>query len=524
MRIGCIYTVERGASRDKPLLGSMDIPFGLATIATLLESSGHDTDVLVFAETSRFEVRLRQYMKSSRPRLLCFTSVSTQFHFVMEIAQFAKEIDPSVFIVLGGHHASLAPEESIAVPSFDAICVGEGDSAAVELARGLEREEKITGIRNLWVKQTDGSVAKNQTLPFIQDLDSLQYVNRRMWEPWIQNPAMFPAVLLGRGCPFSCSYCSNHAMRKLSQGRYTRFRSPKHIVSEIAEICSTYPDVDCVYLEVETIAHRREVYPLLSELERFNATRESKVTFGLNFTVTSAFIRKEERSREFVTLLRQAGVTYLNIGLESGSERLRSEVLKRPKYTNSEFVRFADLAREYNIDLNLYVMMGVPGETPDEYRETLLLVRQIKPNNVFLSIFYPYKGTSLWRTVLGEGLIAEGALDTHAERLRPVLCLPGFSRTRLRIEYHLFWFRAFRGHWPALRILVQTLKSVFAGSPCLWVLYDRATEKSRVFHYLRDLYRDRMNAYDDTIPSCNDRLKESCSCDQLPVNNERSTH
>jgi radical SAM superfamily enzyme YgiQ (UPF0313 family) len=523
MRIGCIYTVERGASRDKPLFGLMDIPFGLATIATLLESSGYNTDVLVFAETSRFEARLHQYMESCRPRLLCFTSVSTQFHFVQEIAQFAKEIDPSVFIVLGGHHASLAPEESIAVPSFDAICIGEGDSAAVELARGLEREEPITGVSNLWIKQTDGSVVRNPTLPFTQDLDSLPYVNRRMWEPWIQNPAMFPSILLGRGCPFRCSYCSNHAMKKLSRGRYTRFRSPQNIVREIAEICSSYPDVDSIYLEVETIAHQRVAYPLLGELERFNANRASKIAFGLNFTVTSVFMGKDERSREFVSLLRQAGVTYLNIGLESGSERLRSEVLKRPKYTNSEFIRFADLAREYNIELNLYVLMGVPGETHDEYKETVLLVRQVQPNNVFLSIFYPYQGTSLWSTALDEGLISEGALDIHAERTRPVLNSSCFSRTRLRFEYLLFWFRVFRGHWPAARILVQTLKSVVAGSPRLWALYNGVKEHSRVFSYLRDLYHDRMKAHEDKSSSCHDRLEGSGSFDQLPTKNERST-
>lgn len=497
MRVGCVYSVERAASRKKPLLFAMDIPFGISTIATILEHSGHAVDLFVFSPESDDQQLLADYIAQYRPKLFCCTAVSTQFPFVRQLISTIKKIDPSIYTVLGGHHASLDPEGAIQVSDLDAICVGEGDQGITQLAGTLEVNQPVTGIPSLWIKRPDGSVEKNPPLPFQQNLDELPYINRRMWEPWLKEPDRYPAVLLGRGCPFGCTYCSNHAMRRLSTGRYTRFRSPGNIVGEIRQICSDYPNVDSIYLEVETIAHQKEAIPLFQALETFNQERTGKIGFGLNFTVTSTFIRNEEKSRDFLSMLKRAHVVYMNIGLESGSEQLRREVLRRPKYSNAEFLRFAQLASEYGIDLNFYVLIGVPGETLADYRQTLSLVRQSMPKMVFLSIFYPYLGTDLYTIAAERGLIPRGGLDPAAERARAALDLPGFSRARIRLEYVLFWYKAFRGHWPMSKIMVETAIGLIKGSPHLWDAYLFLQERSTVYKWLKRLYHKRAAGYID---------------------------
>jgi len=497
MKIGCVYTVERGATGEKPLPFAMDIPFGMAIISTVLKRAGHEVQLLVFSPRSHYAEVIATYIQTHRPKLFCLTAVSTQFGFVREIARLVKRLDPSIFVILGGHHASLDSEDAIKTPDFDAICVGEGDRSVIELAQRIEAHEPVTGIHHLWLKRADGSIEKNPPSPFDQDLDSLPYIDRQMWEPWIAEPDKYPSVLLGRGCPFRCTYCSAHAMQRLAEGRFVRMRSPENIIGEIADICARYPSVDNVYLEVETIAHQKEAVPLFAKLAELNAGREQALSFGVNFTVTSTFIKNEEHCREFLLMLKRANVVYLNIGLESGSERLRRDVLRRPKYTNAEFLQFCRIAREYGVQLDFYVLIGIPGETPADFKETVQLVRAAKPKMVQLSVFYPYLGTDLANVALERGLVTRDSLSPDLERARAALDLPTFSRRRVRLEYVLFWFKVYRGVWPVSRILAATVEGIIAGSPRLWSAYSRLKEESRVVKYIRGRYRSIRNRKED---------------------------
>lgn len=497
MKIGCVYTVERGATTEKPLPYAMDIPFGMAIIATVLKHAGHEVQLLVFSPRSTYAETIERYIETHHPKLFCLTAVSTQFGFVRELARLVKHIDPSIFVIVGGHHASLDSEEAIKTPNLDAICVGEGDRSTIDLARRMETGEPLTGIPHLWLKRPDGTVEKNPPAAFDQDLNSLPYIDREMWEPWVAHPDQYPSVLLGRGCPFRCTYCSAHAMQRLAEGRFVRFRSPDNIVGEIAAISARYPHVDNIYLEVETIAHQKEAAPLFAKLARFNAVREKKLMFGVNFTVTSTFIRNEEHCREFLGMLKCANVVYLNIGLESGSERLRHDVLRRPKYTNAEFLQFCRLAREYGISVDLYVLIGIPGEKPADFRETIQLVRAARPKMVQLSIFYPYLGTDLATIALERGLVTRESLNPSLERARPALDLPTFSRRRVRLEYVLFWFKVYRGVWPISKIMAETVRGIIAGSPRLWSAYTRLKDDSRVVRQIRAWYRSLRNNHSE---------------------------
>ena len=363
----------------------------------------------------------------------------------------------------------------------------------IELTRRLSNAKPITRIPNLWIKKPGGLIEKNPTLPFKQDLDSLPYVDRKMWEPWINEPRRYPSLLLGRGCLFRCAYCSNHAMQRLSSGCFVRFRSPENIIGEIKYICRLYPDVNSIYLEVETIAPQKNAFLLFEKLEKFNNASMSKLSFGLNFTITSTYMRKGKQCRKFFEMFKRANVDYVNVGLESGSERVRRDVLHRPPYTNKDLVRFSMITKEYNIDLNVYVLIGVPGETLKDYRKTIQIVRRIQPKSVFLSIFYPYPGTDLFNIALKQGLIQRDVNDTTAERSRAAMNLPAFSRRRIRLEYVLFWYKVFRGNWPLSKLLVYTIKGIINGYPALWPIYLFLQERSNTYKLLRNLYRSMLD-------------------------------
>jgi len=428
MKIGCVYTVETYDSIERPFRAPTEIPFGIAIIISVLQKAGHDVELFVITPETPLDEYLGKYIKNEQPEMFCFTAVSTQYWQSKKIAQYVLEADASIYCVLGGHHASLNSTEVIEQGIFDAICVGEGERAIVALAESLQH--KKTGhydIKNLWFRdRVTGEIYKNASAEFQGDLDSLPYINRRIWDKWIEQPDEYPSLLLGRGCPFKCTYCSNHAMAKLSEGGYVRFRSPENIIGELKCISEDYPGVERVYLEVETFgANRKASFAVFDAIAEYNRSREKPLGFGINLALTSSFMANPERIEELLSKSRAANITTINVGLESGSERMRREVLIRPKHTNEEIINFCNAARKYDIKVIYFVLIGLPGETIEDYMETVRVARESQPFTCYVSIFFPYLGTDLATQAIRMGLIQPDSLSPTRRKKHSTVGLGG---------------------------------------------------------------------------------------------------
>jgi radical SAM superfamily enzyme YgiQ (UPF0313 family) len=237
-----------------------------------------------------------------------------------------------------------------------------------------------------------------------------------------------------------------------------RLRSPQDVVKELTSLDETYEDVGTVYLEVETFsANQRYAYALCDALEEFNRHRSRPLSFGINMNV----YRRALQDTELFERMRRANFCFINVGLESGSERIRTEVLRRPKYTNDEFIQFCELVKRHGMSVNVYVLFGLPEETAADAQETIDMLKRAKPSALLPSVFFPYPGTDLYNRLVQMGLLDEKeffeTFQGNQERFQARIDYPGLSRRRIEWLLITLHYRVYAGLWPWRRRLASTL-------------------------------------------------------------------
>jgi radical SAM superfamily enzyme YgiQ (UPF0313 family) len=447
----------------------------LSYISAVLKQAGHQTRLAILSRMLKEvnQKRLDKIINEFKPGLICLSAVSTEYPFIAEQAKYIKAKYPDVFLIVGGAHISLNPDK-ILDDSFDALCIGEGEFPTLELVAQLEAGQTPANIPNLWFKRSDG-IDKNSPRPFIADLDVLPFPDRAMWSEWIEEGAESRySVLLARGCPFNCTYCCNHALRKLTDGRYVRFRSPANILAEIKDIAESLSGKKEIYLEVETFgADQTWALELFAGLKNLNQTLPEPIAYGANIRITPGF-----DFSELFAACQAANFRFINIGLESGSDRVRREILKR-YYSNDDIIKTVKLARQYGLQVALFNMVGLPTETPAEFEETIKVNRDCQPDWHMTSIFYPYPGTDLY-VLCQEMNLLPPTVFKSTERVASVLDMPQFTKKQVQKYFVWFDWYVYKGYKPWYKLLLKVLATKLRTKPKLHYLYRNITKSNFV--------------------------------------------
>lgn len=466
-RVACLFSVEYYDTVEHPLPGWDKVPFGLSMIAACFERAGHEVRCWVVCPETDLNDVAREIIHDFGAEMAAASCVTTQFPLIARLCQQLKKLKPSISILLGGVHATIRPQECIAHPAIDALCVGEGEDCAVAWVNALAAGAEPRGIPGAWIKfHGNAEVDRTPPAPFRTDLDMLPMIDYRHWERWIDPQDRCLRVVVGRGCPNACAYCSNQALRQTQPGRYVRFRSPENIIAEIKMLLGRFPDMTSMSLEMETIgASIPWALQLCEGLAAFNASlKRPPIAFRTNLAVTGRLVRQEDELNALLAAFRRANLLTLEVGLESGSPRIRRDILNRPHYTNAELIRFCDAARDHGIAVLLYLLIGVPTETSAEAIETTAVARACNPLDIAPSIFYPYPGTKLHELAAEMHLINPRDVGVTAERSRVYLKLKDFPRWRVFLEYVLIQWRVFHGRrnttWIARKMLSRALAFV----------------------------------------------------------------
>ncbi|MDQ1265645.1 MAG: hypothetical protein QG635_796 [Bacteroidota bacterium] len=449
MNVLLVYS-KLGVNKDDVLiLNPGDIHHGISYISSVLKLNGHHTKIAFLSNKYNKKINqsiLERTIKEFNPKLIGFTSVSSEYPFISKMAQYVKSIYHECFLILGGTHVSIFPEEKM-LEIFDSLCIGEGEYPLLELVDMLESGQKPAKIANLWLK-TESGIEKNPPRKMIENLDSLPFQDRELWmNNYVINDESVLSILLGRGCPFKCTYCSNHALSRLAAGKYTRYRSPENIAAEISLLNQQYPFIRTYTLQVETIGvDLNWIRKLSAELTEINSKLPEPLSFAVNLRIIPNL-----KYEQIFEQLKACNAKEISIGLESGSERIRKNVLNR-NYSNQDVILVSNLAKSCGLKIHFYVMLGFPDETPADMKETIELCRYIQPDFIVLSIFYPYPGTDLYKLCIERGCLNNFELS-EKERTKAFINYPGLSTKQINRTYILFDLLVYRGHKPIAKLI-----------------------------------------------------------------------
>lgn len=419
-------------------------PNGVLQLAAILKRDGHEVKLLALRRQSLVH-ELRQW----NPDVIAYSAMSPEIPIFRKadalVCTWAK--DRRVLRVMGGAHATYFPH-ILAELGLDAICMGEGDRALPELVRRFACNESLAGIPNILVPGEDLDAMRKE---LISNLDELPFIDRELYYnvmPHYRVLAM-RGFMTGRGCPYDCTYCHNHAFKKLFQGcgKIVRRRSVGHVLAEMQEVLRQAPHIRLIRISDDTFAHIIDDW-LIEFLERYK--REINLPFY-------CLMRSNTLTDKMAKLLSQAGCISIGMSVESGNEQVRNEILRRGLTDRVVIDSFAN-AQRYGLQTYGNTLLALPGTTFADDLQSFCFTKSLKMTVPTFGIFSPYPLTRLTAYAIDIGsLPANFDFQHHTGRES---ALQSFSPREKRMQLNLMYlgtlFCALPDSFlPLLRILLR---------------------------------------------------------------------
>jgi len=419
-----VLLVDPAVSGPNKARRSRWAPLGLAYLAAALRRSGHEVwlqnrlnlrmwDRLSLAEADRATERL---IEQTSPDLIGIGGVTAAFGDSLAVAGLARRVRPNATIVLGGPHATTVPMETLErITKADCLVMGEGEERIVQLAAGMPPDE-LNGV--VW--RDDGELRQNpwtapeaptDDIPFpARDLLNMRHLLRD--SPWAVRGSHLRCtnLLSSRGCLHRCAFCSEPAYSI----RGHRAHSPEYTVAEARKILADYRVPLLVFTDEDFTADRDRLMRLMDLWRREGLAR--RVRFGVQ-------ARADGLDAEMLAAMKQAGCLHIEMGMESGSDRVLK--LMNKDCTVAQNCAAAEMVQDAGIMLQLNVICGVPGETEAELRASLELVETIGPEAASIVPFMLFPGTAFARQLIAEQRVPADFWDIR-DREAP-LHTPNFS-------------------------------------------------------------------------------------------------
>lgn len=386
---------ERG---EKGILVSP--PLGIMSVGAYLKKEGIEVRLFDWSDEELDEAKALA-LKEFAPDIVGLTVImGSSILRSKRISSWAKDLGCKV--VWGGPFPSILTEASLRQAPIDYAIVGEGEETMLELCRALEEERPVDGIKGL--AQIKNGKLVVEPRPRIRDLDLLPM-------PWWGGVAPLERYLIpfygrmaipmvsSRGCPGTCSFCYTKTM----WGYKWTSRSATKVVDEIQTIQKIEPRVSAIIFDDDLFAGSADrILDFCQELKRRNIDIE-----------WNCELRARDIKGPLAKAMKEAGCVELLVGVETGSDRLLANILKG--VSKKEIVDAFKVIHESGLKGNAMLMVGIPGETIDDFQQTEALLAELQADGFYFSLYLPSPGTAMFQQAKEQGFEEPSTLEEWAD-------------------------------------------------------------------------------------------------------------
>jgi anaerobic magnesium-protoporphyrin IX monomethyl ester cyclase len=372
---------------------------GLGYLATVARKEGH-TVALLDWNMEPSEAAYRAALERERPDVVGIKVFTKDVGAAARTIGLIKSVCPGAVLVAGGPHPSATDPGEIFddLPGIDFAVRGEGEMGLPILLRYLGAADRDSvrqmpaGIPGLVWKKADGSVTHNPIqLSDIEkyELEAWDLIDPRTYPPIHGMGSSMPGVaapfITSRGCPGTCTFCSV----KLISGNRVRKRPIPSILAEMSRLYDDYQVRFLMIMDNGFLVDENFVQELCTAM----------IKKDLKFSWDCVLIDKGRVLQEkTVMLMKQAGCIMVNLGVESGSPKVRKAIHKANSLETIEGT--VTLLKKHGIGVFAFFILGFPDETRADMKETFRFARAVDFRKVCFTICFPIPGTKVYEYLL----------------------------------------------------------------------------------------------------------------------------
>ena len=390
MKVYLVYPNFKSANA-----GGTQEPLGILSVASVLRQAGHNvvfTDMTFSKEISVID----EHVKNAD--LLGIGCSTPLFGRAVEILARAKRINPRLFSITGGPHATQDPGDALR-QGFDAVVMGESERSVADLVNCLDKRGNWTDLPGLAYMQGE-KMTETPRAELITDLNGLPFVARDLIDQrrYIRRNG-YASIFNTRGCPFRCLFCKP-TVDKLF-GIKPRMRSAKNIAEEIELIHKDYK-VSRFHFRDDTLflCGHEWFENLRTEFER----RKLRIQWH-------CLGRVDQVDEPLLKCMKAAGLEAVAFGIESGSQRILD--FYRKDITLHQVKMAFSLCHKNNIMTHAYVMLGAPDETKQDLKKTAEFLKELRPYSCRFFITTPIPGNFLYDYAKEKNMIKVKSYEEH---------------------------------------------------------------------------------------------------------------
>ncbi len=364
-------------------------PLGICYIGAYLRKKGLDVKLLELSALDGWQEFIEILTKYD-PRIVGLSAMTPSIESAYQAAEIVHRTITGAKVVIGGAHATVCPDSVISNPHVDFVIRGEGEITFFELCDALLNGSDLSQIDGVTYRQDNGirmnkpraPIARLDDLPFpARDIIGTEGSHTYAYKLLFPMPYPYMNIISSRGCLARCNMCQ--PTLDMIFGKGIRHRSAMNVVEEMKMLKKEYSIRSAIFWDDTFTMDQQwldEFCYILSESQ----LNISWWCYARVNTVHEAMLRKMKRS----------GCVMICFGIESGSQRILTEVLNKATTVEQNRKAIA-LCKKVGLLVNANVMIGSPTETLEEIKLTDRLLTETGPELVWAAVTSPLPGTYL---------------------------------------------------------------------------------------------------------------------------------